>query len=114
MLLKYDTVYDLADFSGKEACLKPEYFKTYYCIKCLREDWFSRLDCGLMSKENHLYKRGYYVIPCYLSAHKWICGDKIVLHKRDFCYMFGSLRESEPQDVKKEEWWIAAKFKRYW
>ena len=135
MLLKYNSVYDLAifpevkleekesEFFGKyyvsskdsKPYLKPEYFKTYYCIKYLKEDWFSTLDCGWMSKEEYLYKKGYYVIPCYLSAHRWICGNKIVLHKRDFCYMFGDKpREYEPQDVKKEDWWIAAKFKRYW
>ena len=115
MLLKYDSVYDLAEFpkDGKPS-LKPEYWKTYYCVMELPKDFYSTANCGLMSKENRWYDRGYYVIPCYLSAHKWLCGDKVVLHYRQFCYLFGEPRMYEPQDVERDDWSVATDFKKYW
>lgn len=124
MRLTYNSVYDLADFQKidhvmptekeSKAYLKPQYFKTYYCVLELKMNYYSTHDCGLMSKENKWYDKGYYVVPCYLSAHKWFCGDKIVLHYRKFCYTFGELRDYEPHDVPKEKWWIARDFKQYW
>jgi len=123
MRLTYNNVYDLAGFQKidhkmptreeSKAFLKPQYFKTYYCVLELKNDHYSVRDCGFMSKESKWYKKGYYVIPCYLSAHKWLCGDKVVLHNRLFCYMFGELRDYEPHDVPKEKWYIARDFKPY-
>lgn len=124
MRLEYKDVYELANFPKEsknpntgekyEPTIKPEHWKTYYCVLELKKDFYSEANCGFMSHENKWYNKGYYVIPCYLSAHKWMCGDKIVLHHRRFCYMFGEPRMYEPQDVKREDWEIAANFKRYW
>jgi hypothetical protein len=113
MRLEYKDVSELAVF-GENTYIKPEYFKTYYCVLELENDYYSTAHCGMMSKENRWYEKGYYVIPVYLSAHKWVCGNKIVLHSREFCYMFGQIRKNEPQDVPRENWYIASNFKKYW
>jgi hypothetical protein len=131
MKLQYNSVNDIAVFPEisysnetdqisscdklDEPYIKPEYAnKTYYCVYELKKDWYSTRDCGWMSKENKWYYKGYYVIPVYLAAYKWVCGNKIVMLPRKFCDIFGSEWPHEPQDVPREQWWIASKFKGYW
>jgi hypothetical protein len=126
MILRYNSVNDLADFKNvlkypktdeecNKPCMREEYRdKTFYAVLELKKDYWSDAYCGIMSHENKWYKRGYYVIPVYLQAHRWICGDKIVLMPREFCDLFGKPWSREPQDVPRDKWWIAADFKRYW
>lgn len=136
MKLEYNSVYDIAEFpdiklekkhskflgsdyfvpsKDCEPYIKEEYRdKTLYCVFELKNDYYSEAECGFMTKENTWYNRGYYVIPCYLTAHRYANGNKVVLHYRKFCYTFGEPREYEPQDVPKDKWKIASNFKKYW
>jgi len=112
MRLIYNSVYDIGDF---ETCkLKEGYFKTYYAIIELKKDHYSTRDVGFFSKENEWYKKGYYVVPCYFDVKRWICGNKIIMHKRNFCDIFGRPWPHEPQDVDEKDWWKCIEFKKYW
>ena len=120
MRLRFESVHDLAVFPGdwkmpktnaeaNEPCMKEEYKKTYYAVLELKKDYYYK---GF--NHNEWYNRGYYVIPVYLKAYRWMCGDKIVLIPREFCDLFGKPWPHEPQDVPRDKWWSAGDFKKYW
>ena len=57
---------------------------------------------------------GYYVVPCYLFIPKYHnLAHPIWLHIREYTWMFGEIREYEPQDVKMADWFKSSTFKDY-
>lgn len=116
MRLRYNSSEDIAIFPIEgDPYIKLEYTnKTFYCVYCLKKDYYSTRDLGFCSPENKWYNKGYYVIPVYLKAYKWICGNKVVMIPRSFCDMLGRPWNYEPQDVPEKQWWISHDFKNYW
>ena len=119
MQIQYETIYDLADFSGDcnvKPKIKPEYdFKTLYAVYEIRKDIIDHHAYGMdwMKIDGTRYKAGYYVIPCILWCRKWGCGDRVMIWPRRFCSDFGDPWSSEPTDVPREKWWVAQDFKKY-
>ena len=77
MRLVYNTVYDIADFNTQK--VKSEYNKKYYAVFFLKNSYTRRSTGGFCTEWKVDYKRGYYVIPVKLEAHKWLSGDKIIM-----------------------------------
>ena len=77
MRLVYNTVYDIADFNTQK--VKSEYDKKYYAVFFLKNSYTHRSTGGFCGKWEVDYKRGYYVIPVKLEAHKWLAGDKVIM-----------------------------------
>ena len=122
MRFKLDSVQDvpvLGIRDKKELETSPYHLKTWYLVYELKSDYYFSSSCiGLMGSVSKTYPKGYYVIPVYLQLCIGMSEANeeypmIKMTPRDFCDMFGRPWSNEPQDVPRDKWSIASKFKEY-
>lgn len=115
MKLEFNDIYKYADFKeGEKPKLKDEYWKTYYAVIELYDDWIDKHSYGFGNPCNTEYKRGYYVIPIMLWPHNWVRKKGIFVYPRKFETIWRQVIDYEPQDIPEEHWDDCKKFKHYW
>jgi hypothetical protein len=82
--------------------------KVLFCVYKLGKGFFNRTSYG-----NTYYGSGYYVIPVFLSAHRWFSGNKVVMSLPSG--IFGSF-SMKPivHGVEKKDYEAAENFRHYY
>lgn len=122
MRFKFDSVQDVPvlGIRDKIESETPSYhLKTWYLVYELKSDYYFSSSCiGLMGSGSKTYPKGYYVIPVYLQLCMGMSEANedypmIKMIPREFCDMFGRPWSNEPQDVPRDKWSTASKFKEH-